>query len=144
MLQTFFGKQLGESKHKFKFALSPFAWEHCDGSGFIQTVVDQDFAARSIQAGHLDGVAPSVGPVHVPGHPVYSQSICGLQALADHGLHATAVQICTPREQSKGWTMYDKRENDTILVNNVTTLFITLCSCQQTFQFKDFSRDSCK
>lgn len=87
--------------------LSPFAREHCDGPGFIQTVVNQDFAARSVQAGYLDGVAPGVSPVHVPGHPVYSQSICGLQALADHRLHASAVQVCTPREQIKGQTIYN-------------------------------------
>lgn len=87
-----------ESKHRFDPARSPFAREHCDGSGFIQTVVDQDFATRSIQAGHLDCVAPSVGPVHVPGHPVDSQTVGGLQALADHSLHAAAVQVCTPTE----------------------------------------------
>lgn len=78
---------------------SPLAREHCDGSGFVQTVVDQDFAARSVQAGHLDGVAPGVGPIHVPCHPVYGQPICGLQALADHRLHASAVQVCTSEEQ---------------------------------------------
>lgn len=89
----------GVSKHICNFAIiPPFAREHCNSSGFIQTVVDQDFAARSIQTSHLNGVAPSVGPVHVPGHPVHGQSICGLQALADDGLHATAVQICTPRK----------------------------------------------
>lgn len=80
---------------------SPFAWKHCNGSRFVQAVVDQDLAARSIQASHLDGVASSVSPVHVPGHPVYSQPVCGLQALADHSLHATAVQVCTPSEEDK-------------------------------------------
>lgn len=69
----------------------PFAREHCDGSRFIQTVVDQDFAACSVQVGHFDGVAPGVGPVHVPGHPVYSQPIRSLQTLADNRLHAGAV-----------------------------------------------------
>lgn len=71
--------------------LVPFAWEHGNGSGFIQTVVNKYFAACSIQAGHLNGVTPSVRPVHVSGNPVYSQPVCGLQALADHGLHASAI-----------------------------------------------------
>lgn len=84
-----------------KKTISPFAWKHCNGSWFVQTVVDQNFAARSIQASHFNGVAPSVGPVHVPGHPVYSQPIRGLQTLADHSLHPSAVQVCTPDVENK-------------------------------------------
>lgn len=81
--------------------VSPFARKHRNGPWFVQTVVDQDFAARSIQTSHFDGVAPSVGPVHVPGHPVYSQPVRGLQTLADHSLHATAVQVCAPSPENK-------------------------------------------
>lgn len=100
--------------------LSPFAREHCDGSRFIQAVVDQDFAARSVQTGHLDGVAAGVGPVHVPGDPVYSQSICGFQTLADHRLHATAVKVRTPEGQSQRWTIYEI-ENDILVIRLVLT-----------------------
>lgn len=89
------------SFQKLAVGVSPFARKHCDGSRFVQTVVDQDFAARSVQTSHFDGVASGVGPVHVPGHPVHSQPVCGLQALADHSLHAAAVQVCTSSEENK-------------------------------------------
>jgi len=71
----------------------PFAGEDRDGSGLVQAVVDQDLAAGAVQPGHLDGVAARVGPVHVAGHPVHGQPVGGLQALADHRLHARAVQV---------------------------------------------------
>lgn len=120
----------GVSKHICNFAIViPFAWEHCDGSGFIQTVVDQDFAARSIKTSHLNGVAPSVGPVHVPGHPVHGQSICGLQALADDGLHATAVQICTPRKIKEKMNLLIRRFTWERLIGYFFTVSVRIGVC---------------
>lgn len=86
----------GRDRVTLRIFCSPFAWEDCDGSWLVQAVVDQNFAAAAVQTRHLNGVAAGVGPVHIPGHPVHRQAISGLQTLAHHCLHPTAIQVGTP------------------------------------------------
>lgn len=77
---------------------SPFAGEHRNGPWLIQAVVDQDLPGGAIQTSHLNGVAAGVCPVHVAGHPVYSQTVSRLQPLANHSLHTSSIQISPPAE----------------------------------------------
>ena len=74
----------------------PLPGENSDCPRLIQAIVDQHFAAGTVQPRCFDGISARICPIQIPGHPVHCQPISGLQPTPDHRLHVAAVQICSP------------------------------------------------
>ena len=70
---------------------SPFTRKNCDGSRFLQVLIDERLPVETIEPCHLNSLAACVSPIQVLRNPVNGQTIGRIDVLIQYNLRVAQI-----------------------------------------------------